>query len=114
MMAVELGVFFFVLLGSKIALGAVAVYMLIPFDDDCAVCDAPTLPLEHARGTGRVLRLLRLRRRWCMECRREALTRVRAATVAGRADSSSNRALRPAVERSRPPWSAARHRGNRQ
>jgi hypothetical protein len=74
-MLLELGTFFFVLLGSKLVLGAIAVYMLLPADDRCDICDAQLLPIEHPRGTARVLRLLRLQRHWCMECRRESLTR---------------------------------------
>jgi hypothetical protein len=75
MMLIELGLFFFVLLGSKILLGLIAVYLLIPRDAACTLCDAELLPLEHPRGTGRLLRLLRLQRRWCLECQRESLTR---------------------------------------
>ena len=71
----ELTLFFFVLLGSKIVLGLAAVYMLLPRDAECSICNAETLPIEHPRGTDRVLRWLRLQRRWCMECRRESLTR---------------------------------------
>jgi hypothetical protein len=75
MMILELGLFFFVLLGSKVLLGAVAVYMLLPQDPKCVICDAEMLPIECAPGTGRLFRLLRLQRRWCMECRRETLAR---------------------------------------
>lgn len=75
MMLLDLGLFFFVLLGSKLVMGAVAVYLLVPRDSTCAICDAEMLPIEHPRGTVRLLRLLRMQRRWCMECRREALTR---------------------------------------
>ncbi|HEX6307936.1 MAG TPA: hypothetical protein VFZ69_07100 [Longimicrobiales bacterium] len=74
-MLLDLALLFFVLLGSKLLLGCVAVYMLIPHDATCTVCDAETLPLEHPRGSHRLLRLLRLQRRWCMECRRESLAR---------------------------------------
>src|SRR5688500_10161661 len=72
---IDLALFWFVLLGSKIVLGVVAVYMLLPRDAVCSICDAETLPIEHARGTDRLMRVLRLQRRWCMECRRESLTR---------------------------------------
>ena len=81
----ELSLFFFVLLGSKIVLGVMAVYMLLPRDAQCSICDAETLPIEHPRGTGRVLRWVRLQRRWCMECRRESLTRRLPLRVSGRA-----------------------------
>ena len=75
MIYVDLTLFFFVLLGSKIVLGAVAVYLLLARDPTCDLCNSEMLPLTHPRGTGRLLRLLRLQRRWCMECRREAITR---------------------------------------
>jgi hypothetical protein len=75
MIVLELGLFFFVLLGSKILLGFIAVYLLIPRDGACTLCDAELLPIQHPRGTGRLLALLRLQRRWCMECQRESLTR---------------------------------------
>ena len=74
-MVIDLGILFFVLLGSKIVLGVVVVYLLLPRDATCVICDAETLPIQHARGTGRVLRVLRLHRRWCMECERETLSR---------------------------------------
>jgi hypothetical protein len=80
----DLSLFFFVLLGSKVVLGAVAVYMLLPHDARCVLCDAEMLPLEHPRGTHRMLRLLRLQRRWCIECRTECLTRRAALPLEGR------------------------------
>lgn len=75
MMLLDFSLLFFVLLGSKLLLGVIAVYLLIPRDAVCTLCDAELLPIEHPRGTVRLLRLLRLQRRWCMECRRESLTR---------------------------------------
>lgn len=76
-MLVDLVLFFFVLLGSKILLGVIVVYMLVPREIECTICDAETLPLQHPRGAILVLRLLRLQRRWCMECRHESLARCR-------------------------------------
>jgi hypothetical protein len=70
---------FFVLLGSKILLGAVAVYMLLPDEPSCATCDAELLPLVPPPGAAWLLGALRLERRWCMECRRETLARRSAA-----------------------------------
>jgi len=81
----ELSLFFFVLLGSKVVLGVVAVYMLLPRDATCSICDAETLPIEHPRGTDRLLRWMRLQRRWCMECRKSSLARRRELHVRGRA-----------------------------
>lgn len=75
MKLLELVLFFFVLLGSKLVLGLIAVYLLLPRDMRCLLCDAEMLPIEHPRGTHRLLRLLRLQRRWCMECRAETLAR---------------------------------------
>ena len=74
-MVLDFSLLFFVLLGSKLLLAVIAVYLLIPRDAACTLCDAELLPLQHPRGTDRLLRLLRLQRRWCMECRRESLTR---------------------------------------
>lgn len=74
---------FFVLLGSKFLLGAVAIYMLLPADPRCVICDAELLVLAPPRGAARLLRLLRLQRRWCMECRRETLARAGALRTAG-------------------------------
>lgn len=74
-MLFDLTLFFFVLLGSKILLGVIAVYLLIPRDAACTLCDAELLPIEHPRGTRWLLAMLRLQRRWCMECQRESLTR---------------------------------------
>jgi hypothetical protein len=88
----EMGLFFFVLLGSKILLGAVVVYLLLPQDPHCVICDDAMLPIEAPRAAAGVLGLLRLERRWCMECRRETLAR-RALLRARRADVA-----RPVVE----------------
>jgi hypothetical protein len=82
MMIVDFALFFFVLLGSKILLGVIVVYLLVPAEIECTICDAETLPLQHPRGTVVLLRLLRLQRRWCMECRRESLARVSALRAA--------------------------------
>jgi hypothetical protein len=75
-MLLDLSLLFFVLLGSKIVLGAVAIYMLLSRDATCVICDAETLPIEHPRGTQLLLRVLRLQWRWCMECQRGSLTRT--------------------------------------
>ena len=77
MMILDLSLFFFVLLGSKIVMGAVAIYMLLPDDANCAICDAEMLPVEHPRGTRSLMKLLRLQRRWCIECRTECVARRR-------------------------------------
>ncbi|HSJ25001.1 MAG TPA: hypothetical protein VK929_10055 [Longimicrobiales bacterium] len=77
MLLLEFGLFFFVLLGSKILLAAVVIYLLLPQDPRCVICDADMLPIRAPRSAARVLRLLRLQRRWCMECRRETLARQR-------------------------------------
>jgi hypothetical protein len=71
----EVSLFFFVLLGSKMLLAAVAVYMLLPQEPQCVICDAEMLPIEAPPAAARLLILFRLQRRWCMECRRETLAR---------------------------------------
>lgn len=76
-MMLEFGLFFFVLLGSKILLGIVVVYLLLPHDPRCVICDAEMLPIRPPRAAAGVLGLIRLQRRWCMECRRETLARQR-------------------------------------
>jgi hypothetical protein len=94
MMVVDLSLLFFVLLGSKLVMGGVAIYMLLPDDASCAICDAETLPLEHPRSARGVMRLLRLQRRWCIECRRESIGRRRAPS-----DLPAARTSRPVAER---------------
>lgn len=91
-MILDLGLFFFVLLGSKILMGAVAVYMLLPQDPRCVICDAEMLTIEPPHGAARLLRLFRLQRRWCMECRRETLAR------SARRVAPSARPLRPVTK----------------
>lgn len=76
MMLLELGLVFFVLLGSKILLGCVAVYMLLPQASSCEICDGALLPIVAHPAAAPALRLFRLERRWCMQCRRETLARV--------------------------------------
>jgi hypothetical protein len=68
-------VVFFVLLGSKFLMGMAAVYLLLPEDPRCNLCDAELLMLATPSGVTGMFRLLRLERRWCMECRRESLCR---------------------------------------
>jgi hypothetical protein len=92
MMLLELGTFFFVLLGSKLLAGAVVVYLMLPRDSCCAICDADLLPIEHPRGSRRLMRWCRLQRHWCMECHRESLTRPR------RRSTPPPVALRPVAE----------------
>jgi hypothetical protein len=77
MMVFDLSLFFFVLLGSKLMMGCIAIYMLLPDDANCAICDAETLPVEHPRGTRRLMNLLRLQRRWCIECCSQSIARRR-------------------------------------
>jgi hypothetical protein len=66
---------FFVLLGSKILLGMVVVYMLLPTERECAICDAELLTVAVSGPARLLLAVLRLERRWCMECRRDSLAR---------------------------------------
>jgi hypothetical protein len=75
MLYVEYFVFWFVLLGSKLVLGAVVIYLLLPKDRQCALCDAELIPLVSPRPATFVLRLMRIQRYWCMECDRHSLGR---------------------------------------
>lgn len=68
MSTLELAFAFFVIVLSKIILGIIVCWMLMPQDAECPACDAPLLPLAAPRGRRRLFRLLRLQRRWCMEC----------------------------------------------
>jgi hypothetical protein len=92
-MILDFAFFWFVLLGSKLVLGAVVLYMLLPKDRHCAVCDAEVLPLESPRVLRRVLRLCHVQRYWCMECDRQSLGRP--LPLRSRSD---DRALRPVTE----------------
>ena len=92
-MVMNLALFWFVLLGSKLVLGAIVLYMLLPKDRECAVCNAEILPLESPRAMRPFLKLLRIQRYWCMECNRQSLGRPRKSAA-----SASDVALRPVPE----------------
>ena len=72
-----LALFWFVLLGSKLVLAAVVIYMLLPDDRECAICNAETLPIEEPRAIRPFMRLMRVQRYWCVECDRESIGRPR-------------------------------------
>lgn len=59
---------FFVIVVSKVILGLVACWMLMPRDEECPSCDARMLPLEAPHGRRRLYHVLHLQRRWCIEC----------------------------------------------
>ncbi|NLG61989.1 MAG: hypothetical protein GX539_07060 [Candidatus Cloacimonetes bacterium] len=75
---------FFVIVLSKVILGLITCWLLMPRDDTCPACDARMLPVEAQSGRRRLYRVLHLQRRWCMECgeemvgRRSRVTPVRA------------------------------------
>jgi hypothetical protein len=71
----EYALFWFVLLGSKLLLGIIVIYQLLPKDRQCATCDAEILPLASPRLVTRLLRLARIQRYWCIECDRQSLGR---------------------------------------
>lgn len=73
----NLALFWFVLLGSKLVLGAIVMHMLLPGDRECAVCNAETLPLESPRVLRPLMRLIGVQRYWCVECDRQSLGRPR-------------------------------------
>ena len=66
---------FFVIVVSKVILGLIACWMLMPRYDECPSCNARMLPIEAQSGRARVYRLLHLQRRWCMECGGELVGR---------------------------------------
>jgi len=74
-MILELAFCAFVLFGTKVILGAIVVWWLIPADSRCLSCDAPVIPLEPWPGSAWLLRVFGLARRWCMECGRESVAR---------------------------------------
>ena len=89
----ELALFWFVLLGSKLLLGGVVLYMLLPRDRTCAVCDAELIPLTAPLGVARVMKVFRLQRLWCVECDRQSLGRRR-----GGSGLVTGQAVRPVAE----------------
>ncbi len=66
---------FFVIVLSKVILGLIACWMLMPRDDECPSCSARMLPVAPQPGRGRLYRVLHLQRRWCMECGGELVGR---------------------------------------
>ncbi len=93
MIVAEVALFWFVLLGSKLLLGLVVIYQLLPKDRQCAVCNAELLPLMSPTLVARMLRVARVQRYWCMECDRQSLGRPQ--PLRRRADSG---ALRPVTQ----------------
>jgi hypothetical protein len=83
----ELAFCAFVLFGTKVILGALVIWWLIPTDANCRSCDAPVIPLESWTGSGWLLRGLGLGRRWCMDCCRESVGRRASARSGGGAQS---------------------------
>ena len=82
-LVLELAFCVFVLFGTKVILGVIVIWWLIPSDASCLSCDAPVLPLEPWPGSARLLRAFGLARRWCMECGRESLGRSASVHGAG-------------------------------
>lgn len=66
---------FFVIVLSKVILGLVACWMLMPRDEECPRCNARMLPVEAERGRRRLYGVLHLQRRWCIECSGEMVGR---------------------------------------
>ncbi len=94
MRLLELGFAFFVIVLSKLVLGLIVCWMLMPRDPECPSCDAPLLPLEARPGWRRLFHVLRLQRRWCMECGTELIGRRsdgRTRTVAVQAPEATTR-----------------------
>jgi len=78
-LVLELAFCVFVLFVTKVILGGVVIWWLIPTDTNCVCCDAPVLPLEPWPGSAWLLRSFGLARRWCMECGRESMGRMASA-----------------------------------
>jgi hypothetical protein len=68
---------FFASVGLKLLLGMAAIYLLLPRDRRCMVCDGETLPLLLARGWRLLARACRVQRRWCPVCDEIQLARYR-------------------------------------
>ena len=88
-----LAFFWFILLGSKLLLGSIVLYLLLPKDRECAVCNSELLPLESPRLAWLVLKLFRVQRYWCIECDRQSLGRPLASRAV-----ADGRSLRPVAE----------------
>lgn len=69
--------FFFVTVGAKLVLALAMIYLLLPTDRSCSMCDEETFLLEQHALVRIVSRLTpgRLQRRWCPRCGREGFAR---------------------------------------
>lgn len=72
-MVAVLVVFVLATVGSKLLLGLVFIYYLLPKDHRCAACDGDTVPLVPRPGFRLLSRLCRVQRRLCLRCGRTEL-----------------------------------------
>jgi hypothetical protein len=79
--------FAFVAVGTKLLLALVTIYLLLPADRRCDLCDGETLPLRMGpagRALGRLMRR-HLGRRWCPACGWSGFARLDARRAADHA-----------------------------
>jgi hypothetical protein len=69
--------FFFLAMGAKLLLALIMIYLLLPADRSCNLCDEETLLLQLSRGNRwlSVFCLGTLQRRWCPACGWEGYAR---------------------------------------
>jgi hypothetical protein len=69
--------FFFIAMGSKLLLALLMIYLLLPSDRQCNLCDEETLLLQLSGANGWFARLCMgtLQRRWCPACGWEGYAR---------------------------------------
>jgi hypothetical protein len=68
--------FGFVVIGARLMLGIIVIYLLICDERQCIRCDACTVIVQAPPALRGMIRLLRLELRWCMRCERSALARI--------------------------------------
>lgn len=67
--------FGFVALGSKVILGFIAVYALLPEADVCSRCDGETTRIEVPAPLRAITEAVRVQSRWCPRCGESFLAR---------------------------------------
>jgi hypothetical protein len=102
-----IAVFGFVVIGARVVLAVVVIYLLTPSQHSCIGCDGETLVLTAAPGFVRIGRLFAVERRWCVRCGRTTLIRSMPPPV----EPPAARRGRP-DHRDRPDRSGRRDRGS--
>jgi hypothetical protein len=70
-----IALFGFVIIGARVLLAIVVIYLLTPSQRSCVGCDGETITVAAAPGFVRVGQLVRIERRWCTRCGRMTLIR---------------------------------------